>query len=267
MNLDRFKEKGLFYHKPNDLPVVDFQVIGERGSSTNLARKLIERNIVLERSDALGWKHAPPRMVAIPRDLLVIGVIRNAESWALSMHKRPWHLDPRLQVFDFSRFIRSPWVGIVDRPTDFPELDAGLHDRVQGLELQMDRHPITGQPYSNLFEMRRIKLASMLGMLNRGCHMVLAKAEVIQQDPEGYVQFLCDEVGLPMAREKVQRIKRRLGTRFSLSVPEEVRGKTPKKMSPADRAFMIQALDMPLEEMVGYSYEAAESASETLITG
>ncbi|MDX1781515.1 MAG: hypothetical protein R3256_09350, partial [Thalassovita sp.] len=178
--LEEFRETGTVLRRVNDLPLTQFQVIGERASATNLVRKLIEKNVQIDRTEALGWKHAAPRMPAIPRDFLVVVVVRNAESWALSMHKRPWHLDPRLQVLGFSQFIRSPWRGIVDRPTDFEELRPDIADKVLGEHLQYDRHPITGRLFANLFQMRSVKLASHLGMLNRGCNLMLVKAETVQ---------------------------------------------------------------------------------------
>ncbi|MBR9652005.1 hypothetical protein [Thalassovita aquimarina] len=252
--LDEFRDTGLLLRRVNDVPLTQFQVLGERASATNLVRKLFEKNIEIMRTEALGWKHAAPRMPAIPRDFLAVVVVRNAESWALSMHKRPWHLDPRLQTLDFSRFIRSPWRSIVDRPTDFEELHPELADKVLGEELQYDRHPITGRQYDNLFEMRSVKLAAHLGMLNRHCNLMLVRAETVQADPEGFAKWALDSLGLPLRGERIKGVSRRLGNRFKLSVDAETRGETPKEMSAEDRGFMRQELDLRLEEIVGYDY-------------
>ena len=92
---DSFASTGVFAHRVTSEPPEMFQVIGERGSGTNVVRKLIDKNIASFRTEALGWKHGFPRMLAVPDNLLTIVCIRNAESWALSMHKRPWHADPR----------------------------------------------------------------------------------------------------------------------------------------------------------------------------
>jgi hypothetical protein len=59
-------------------------------------------------SDALGWKHGFAQALAIPADLAVICVTRNAADWALSMHAKPWHAVPALQALAFSDFIRAP---------------------------------------------------------------------------------------------------------------------------------------------------------------
>lgn len=247
---------GRLCQRVHDVPLTHFQVFGERASATNLVRKLVEKNIDLESAIGMGWKHATPHMVAIPKSYLMIGVIRHAEAWALSMHKRPWHLDPRLHVFDFSRFIRTPWRGIVDRATDFDEIPRKLRDQVEGMQLQMDLHPITGQPYRNLFHMRAIKMASLLSFMNRGCNVVLLKAEQVQEDPEGFVNWLSCTLQLKRKSEEFQGIHRRLGNRHKLAVPDALRGSTPKEMSNKDRDFMRSALDLQLEELVGYQYEA-----------
>lgn len=254
MRLDDFRDTGLMLRRVNDTPPRRFQVLGERASATNLVRKLIEKNIAIRHSGAMGWKHAVPRMGVIPADFLVVVAVRNAESWALSMHKRPWHLAPQLQENDFSSFIRSPWHGVVDRVSDFGDLHPDVRDGARGQILQYDRHPITGRPFDNLFQMRNVKLAAHLGLLNRGCNLMLVKAETVQADPEGFVARVSDHLSLPMKGDAFRGVTRRLGNRFKLSVDADVRGETPKEMSAEDRAFMRGALDLDLERVLGYDY-------------
>ncbi|WP_323783217.1 hypothetical protein [Thalassovita sp.] len=238
----------------NDVPLTQFQVLGERASATNLVRKLIEKNVQITRTEALGWKHAAPRMPAIPRDFLVVVAVRNAEDWARSMFKRPWHLDPMHQALNFSAFIRSPWRSIVDRPTDFEELHPEIAEKVLGEDLQYDRHPITGRRFDNLFQLRSVKLASHLGMLNRGCNLMLVKAETVQADPEGFAKWALDTLDLPLKGERIKGVTRRMGNRFQLSVDPDLRGEAPAELSEQDRDFMRQALDLKLEALLGYSY-------------
>ncbi|CUH66679.1 hypothetical protein TG4357_02563 [Thalassovita gelatinovora] len=252
--LDEFSRTGLFFRRVNDAPLTQFQVLGERASATNLVRKLIEKNVEITRTEALGWKHAAPQMIAIPRDFLVVVAVRNAEDWARSMFKRPWHLDPNQQVLNFSAFIRNPWRSIVDRPSDFDQLHPEIAEKVQGEELQFDRHPITGRRFDNLFQMRSVKLASHLGMLNRGCNLMLVKAETVQADPEGFTRWVLETLDLPLKGEAIKGVTRRMGNRFQLSVDPELRGDAPAQMNAEDRDFMRQALDLKLESILGYSY-------------
>ena len=80
------------YHAPEGLPVPGrFQVLGERSSGTNYVSRVVKRHSGLKPDDALGWKHGVPGGLAMPKDLLVICVVRDAVSWARSMFDKPWH--------------------------------------------------------------------------------------------------------------------------------------------------------------------------------
>jgi hypothetical protein len=83
--------------------------------------------------------------------MLVLGLVRNAMSWALSMYAKPWHTSPQMQALPFSDFIRAPWDTRVDRARYFP--DSATLGQV-GQPLQHDRHPLTGEMFPNLFAMR-----------------------------------------------------------------------------------------------------------------
>ncbi|MDX1821074.1 MAG: hypothetical protein R3197_09250 [Paracoccaceae bacterium] len=253
-----FRQTGLYLHRPTDTGLTEtgltqFQVLGERGSATNLVRKLIDKNLPLMRTEALGWKHGVPGMVAIPPDFLVVAVVRDARDWALSMHKRPWHADPAMQALPFAAFLRAEWRGIVDRPEDFDLIHPEIRDRVQGLPLHLDRHPITGLPYPNLFALRRTKLAGLLSFLHRECNLLLVRAETVQDDPAGFVTWVQQQTGLPLEGGGISGVKRRLGTRFNPSVAR--REATPESLAPEDLAFLRAELDLPLEAALGYSYD------------
>ncbi|MGX9354471.1 hypothetical protein ACS3SW_04720 [Roseobacteraceae bacterium S113] len=233
-----------------------FQVMGERASGTNYVRKLTSMNLRMTRTEALGWKHAFPSMVAIPNDFLVICCVRNAHDWALSMHKRPWHLAPSSQAADFSSFIRAPWKGIVDRPEDFEQIHEEALPGARGQLLQFDRHPITGSAFPNLFALRRAKLTALAGMMNRHHSVVFLQMEHVTAKPDEYLRTLQSALGTPFKHDHLKKPKRRMGNNFNRSVdaPE-----TPKAMSEEDRAFMLSELDLRLERLMGYSYEDAHS--------
>ena len=184
---DEFAKSGRHALRRFSAPPEMFQVIGERGSGTNILRKLIEKNIDIFRTEALGWKHGFPHMIAVPENLLTVVCVRDARKWALSMHKRPWHGYPAMQAMTFSDFIRATWRGKVDRVSDFetihPELNA------EGCELQFDRHPLTGRPFSNLFALRRTKLEGHLSMLVRGGNVAVLRMEDFLATPDGQTGY------------------------------------------------------------------------------
>lgn len=244
-----FRETGLHVHRVNSVSPQQFQVLGERATGTNVVRKLIEKNVSLTRTEGLGWKHAMPHMAAIPDECLVVCVVRNAESWAKSMHKRPWHAHPRMQELDFSHFLRSEWVSIVDRLQDFEEISPELE--VQGQILQYDRHPINGLPFENLFQLRRLKLESMLGVLNRGCNAVFVQLEMVQANPEQFVKSMRQVFDLTSPAPRFKPVTRRLGNRFRQGTK---RPQTPEVIPELDRGFMKRQLDLAIETSLGYDY-------------
>ncbi len=243
-------QTGYHLHRASDVPLTQFQVLGERGSGTNIVRKIMEKNLSLMRVEGLGWKHGFPHMVAIPDDLLVVCVVRNAHDWALSMHKRPWHVDPDLQKLDFSDFIRAEWRSIVDRPADFELLSDELN--AQGATLQFDRHPITGLPLKNLFDLRREKLAALEGMTNRGCSFVVVQMETFLAMGEDYLHTLCEAFDLKRKGPNYKTVKRRMGNKWNQSVRNH--RITPEAMPDADVAFMLDQLDLSAEARFGYTY-------------
>jgi len=227
-----------------------YQVLGERASGTNLVRKLIQQNIKVMRTEGLGWKHGFPTMVAIPRNMIVVCAFRNAADWAISMYKRPWHAHPDMQALGFRDFLRAEWRSIVDRPSDFETLHREID--AKGMVLQYDRHPLSGRPFENLFTLRRAKMAAVLGMMNRECHVALVQLEAVQKDTPGFLAAFRDAYGLEAKQEHVRTPTRRLGTNFKPSVRN--RAQPPKTLSGEDATFMMSQLDLPNEAALGYRY-------------
>ncbi len=157
------------------VPPKRVQVFGERASGTNFVKRLIGRNTALTPIEDLGWKHGFPQMIAVPEDVLVIAVVRDARAWALSMFARPWHTPPAMQRLDFPAFLRADYATIADRARYFPQIAAhgGL-----GQPLQADRHPLTGAVFPNILALRRAKLAGHLSLLVRTRPAALVRLEV-----------------------------------------------------------------------------------------
>lgn len=226
-----------------------FQVLGERSSGTNLVKRLIMMNSDLEETELLGWKHGFPSMEAIPSDLLVVGVVREATSWARSMHAKPWHTTPAMQKKEFSAFIRAPWDTIVDHQKYF--INAEKAGTI-GHYLQYDRHPITGKRFTSLFDLRRVKLQGLVGYLSRNCHVALLRAETVQDEPQKVLSTLLESLGRT-SPEKFKKVGKRLGTKFNPLVTD--RPATPLALNDDDLAFMKSRLDMTLEARLGYTYK------------
>ena len=243
-----FARTGLVVQRAGPVPT-RFQVLGERSSGTNFVKRLLGRNSALRPTEALGWKHGTPSAIAIPADLAVICVVRNAADWALSMHAKPWHATPALQALPFSQFIRAEWHSVIDRQGYFPgAADPG----VLGRPLQADRDPATGAAHDNLFALRRGKLAGLLSHLNRECTCALLRLEAVQADPEAMLDALLDGLGQPPRGAAFRPVFKRLGARFRPAVAG--RPATPQTLPPEDRAFLARELDSVQETALGYVY-------------
>lgn len=245
-----FARTGLMVQRASTLPT-RFQVLGERSSGTNFVKRLLGRNSPLKPTEALGWKHGFAPALAIPADLAVICVIRNAADWALSMHAKPWHTVPELQRLAFSDFIRAPWQTVIDRPRYFDGA-AGM----VGRPLMQDRDPVTGTIYDNLFALRRAKLASLLGYLNRDCTCVVLRMEEIQAGPQRRIDDLLTALAQPSRDAPFRSVAKRLGSKFKPAVKQ--RPETPGRISAGDLAYLRAHLDRDEEARLGYFYDGAE---------
>ncbi|MDJ0820884.1 MAG: hypothetical protein QNJ09_03605 [Paracoccaceae bacterium] len=226
-----------------------YQVFGERSSGTNFVKRLIGRNSDLKPIEELGWKHGFAHMTAVPEDVAIVCVVRDARAWALSMHAKPWHCPPDMQVLPFSDFIRAEWATVADRKRYFPQVEAlgGV-----GQPLQLDRDPLTGRPYPNLFALRRAKLAGLMSFAERGCTLAFTRLEAVQAAPEEFLGALWKGFSLPGSRPEYRPVMKRLGSRFLPSV--DARPETPLEICAKDLEFLRAHVDMAQERALGYSY-------------
>ncbi len=239
---------GSAFYGSGDVPLTRYQVLGERSSGTNFVSRLIGRNTGLTPTDAYGWKHGFPQMLAVAPDTLIIGAVRDAFDWVRSMHTKPWHTRPALQALEFSDFLRAPWDTIIDRPRYF---DGAKQLGLIGAPLQQDRSPDTGEMFENLLALRAAKARALLSFRNRGCRVLLVRMESVIADPEGFLASFAANTGAGL-NTPYRPVMKRLGSRFKPA--SDVRPETPKTLSDADRAFIMSQLDPDLEAELGYVY-------------
>ncbi len=244
-----FRDTGWQIARPHASPT-RFQVFGERSSGTNFVKRLIGRNSPLTPTEDLGWKHGFPHMTAIPADVAVICTVRDARSWALSMHAKPWHCPPAMQALPFSDFIRAEWATVADRKRYFPQVVA---IGGQGQPLQHDRHPVTGLPFDNLFALRRAKLESLLSYHRRGCTVVLCRMEAVQRAPDRFLADLHAGLGVDASSGALRPVHKRLGAKFLAAV--ENRPSTPRTMDEPDLALLRATIELETESALGYDYD------------
>jgi hypothetical protein len=244
----QFAKSGILARLLEGTKVTRYQVLGERSSGTNYAKRWLGRNTNLTPTEALGWKHGFPHAAAIPPDLLVVGMVRSADRWVQSMHAKPWHCSSAMQSLEFSAFVRSEWDTYVDRPRYF---DGAEKSGVIGQPLQHDRHPLTGKRFQNIFALRRAKLTALLSYLDRHCNFVLLRMEDVTDEPERMLDTLVSALELPR-KEPFRPVMKRLGSKFKASVDK--RPATPKTLSADDLTFLRSQVHKGQEKALGYKY-------------
>lgn len=244
-----FAKTGLHVLRAGDTPITRYQVVGERSSGTNFVKRLLGRNTDLKPTEALGWKHGFPHMMAVPPDMAVIIAVRSADTWARSMFSKPWHTTPNMQAMPFSDFIRAPWDTIIDRPRYFEGL---IPENSIGAPLQHDRHPVTGARFENLFALRTAKLHAMLSLLGRDCTCAAIRMEDAQARPKAILSGLTNALGTAPPHPEYRPVVKRLGSKFKAAVPD--RPPVPEAWDPRDLDHLHNQVDTDLETQLGYSY-------------
>lgn len=248
---DTFRATGVAVKRMGDAPLTRFQVIGERGSGTDFFRRLLLRNTGLRASGMLGWTHGPAACLAVPRDLLVVLAVRRADMWSLAMHARPLHAAPHLQRMTFGAFVRSPWEAIVDRPEVF---GADQLTGVEGMPLQLDRDPLSGAPFQDLFDLRQSKLVSMLSFLERDCDFAILRYEDFAARPEASMTRLRALLGTPDWIAPFRPVVTDPCEPFVAAVA--ARPETPRHMPEPEMRYLLDRVDLTLESALGYEYGA-----------
>jgi hypothetical protein len=280
-----------FRLKSGSGPFALFQVLGMRSSGTNFVSALIARNIDLTASEFLGWKHGPPAAHFVPSHLLPVIVFRAPLPWLRSLYRKPFHFVDQSHEVSFSRFIRSPVETVMEpnlwyhdpnnarqllprvralqfylrnqflprvrarlgqHEVPFPET---LPEFVEGRELQLDRHPITGLPFATPLEMRATKCEAFLGFANRACSCAFVQYEFVRRDPRGFLRALADTFGL-QTTGPYRPVDEWMGT---LDDPRPEPAVTPE-----DERYLFETIDWGLEQRLGYDPEFAQYDVTTL---
>lgn len=239
---------GWHLHKAHDAQVDRFQVLGERGCGTNVIRKIVHDTLKLRKTEALGWKHGFPQMIALPPTFLTIVAVRNPRNWAHSLYRRPWHADPAVQQLRFSDFLRGPWQARVDKLGHFDNIPPRLTP--QDHELQWDRHPVTGTRFENIFAMRNLKHRALLGLPARGASVVYVSLDAFNAAPEAFIADLALTFTLQPTGRGYASVARRMGTRFTPAVAD--RAAAPDTWAEGDLAWMYSQLDPVIESTLGF---------------
>ncbi|QQA41923.1 hypothetical protein [Pelagovum pacificum] len=239
----------------SDRPAVRYQVLGERCSGTNFLDRLIAENLPVAPAHAVRWKHGFPDFIAAPADVVFVVIFREALGWISSLYSKPWHADPQLRRHGFSEFIRAKWRSSVD---DHRHFRLWRGDSRVGQPLNADLHPLTGQPFNSVFELRAAKMAAHLSLPHRGARVVFTTLAEATADPAGVIKAVAAACNIAPPGE--------------VKVPEghfgwtwEERRVTPERktdiITPEERAYILSRLDLAQERRAGLHYPVLSSVS------
>ncbi len=221
-----------------------FQVFGERRTGTNYVAQLIDDNLAVDQTTKYGWKHGYPTMPCIARSALLVIVVRDPLSWLSSLHNRPFAKSH--EGLAFGEFLRTQWYDQY-RAKDFGHSRWGYQgmpkDRL--VANQLDRHPITGKRFENPLEMRSVKNACFLGLLERECNAVLVDYEMAKNTPADMLTIISERYDI--------------AAKGKIDVPGHVgaKGRPGQRVSDVgisneDMAFIRAHLDVEQETRLGF---------------
>ena len=166
-----------------------FQIYGERCSGTNFLECAITENFELEHTSQYAWKHFfghyEFKQTENEDETLFVGIVRNPIPWIDSFNNVKHHI-PRCNKKNIRTFLLNQFYSI------YPD----------GKEIMEDRHIITKQRYSNIFEMRKIKNNYLMNdMKNKVKNYVLIRYEDLRDNYETVLNFLKNKFDLKQKNE------------------------------------------------------------------
>lgn len=241
------KDTGLEVHRAYNERPREFAIFGERGTGTGATVQLIRENLGLELTHEPGWKHGFPSMMAVSRRTLIVASFRNGIDWIKSLFNRPYHSSTDMQKLGFSEFLRHPWESEIDHQ-NWLRLRGVRH--VGGNVLQADRHPITGEVFSNPLRMRSTKHAALLGLRNREVNYAFARHENLFTNPGQCLDLICNTFDLDREPELIYS-----PANVHTGKNEQKRkALIPDPLPISDLKFMADEMDREIEDKIGYTY-------------
>ena len=175
------------------VPPARLAVFGERCSGTNFVVELLRRNLGLELTEEIGFKHwFVDEDRAVPDDVLVIGMRRGAADWLRSLHRNPWHAHPSLRGLPVETFARSEWHCVWDDA----RFGIGPDHPDWGTEMMHERDPATGKRFANALAMRAAKHVNWRRVIDRARHGAWLRYEDVRADPHAVVERIGERCGL-----------------------------------------------------------------------
>jgi len=244
------------------MPNIDeVQLFAERCTGSNFLESLLASNLpTLKITRTYGNKHwLSPEFLNETCFSEATGLIilaRSPFAWLRSIHRTPWHTTLKLRKADFSSFIRSQWVCVIDEHAGVSASDARF-----GQAILKESHPEeNGRPFSNILEMRSVKHRIWLDRLDPLPNFSRIRYEDLLLKPEMELKPIAEMAGenLPVPLRVTRAYKGKLSWKKKLFNELPFQGVgfyKPKPLYPLsmkDIDFIQNELDPEVESRLGY---------------
>ena len=227
-----------------------FQVFGERNSGTNFLEHLIERNTSLKAVRHYGWKHGFPVSIAYHPQSLILLIYRDPVNWLVSMFNSPYASLDCVNLSNFSSFIRSEWGSFLRWHSNERwggTWNATIVPGLDGQECVFDRNPITGERFTDVFELRWYKLVCGLSLRNRECNFIALPYEGVSNHRQSFIKYLRTLIG-DEESDRFDPIVKKVSPKSARRRPLFRR----EMIETEDSSYISRKLDHSLERAVGY---------------
>ena len=235
-----------------DQPPKKFKIYGERCSGTNFVQSLISNNCPgLRHTRRYNWeKHNFVNPPFVRDETLAVVVVREAFDWLRSLHRSPHQVGYWYKETDFSGFLRHEWSGVFNGFLLAGQGKLGI----KGAELMYERHPDTGARIANVVELRNLKVKSQLKVRNLYPHWFIVRYEDVRDDPQAFIAALSDHHGVAV-KAAFSPVTKDVSN-FALPQDRAAAGRERPyaEFSKQDRQFVLGALDLEQEHLIGYDY-------------
>lgn len=221
-------------------------VVGERVSGTCYLQSLISSNTGLKPVSSFGHKHFFQDIDAMKNadtsETLFVFVSRDLIDWLKSFKSSTYHADRSIRnCKDMTSFLQKEWKCVYDETSGTSDTSPEF-----GKEMMNERNPSDGRPFVNVIQMRNFKLRHFLSIEDYVDHFVHVRYEEVRDDPETFIETICEKYGLTLKNVfvNVETVRGKGKVVYKRSIYPE--------LLPEDVELILSNVDFDLEVVLGY---------------
>ena len=186
-----------------------YTIYGERHSGTKFLKNIIDAHFNLEVTWEYGWKHFfgfyKDALYRNVTDTIFLCIVRNPYDWLQAMYNQPHHINGWYSNSNNS--IQNPFNSMrlflksEIRSYNTPNIISDDYKKYFQENIH-DRNLLTGKPYKNIFELRKLKLFYLYRLKDIAPHIVLIKYEDLLKDYMSFVRHVSITENIPIKENR-----------------------------------------------------------------